>query len=165
MLENIMTNIKQIIKKKKSKKSLLSKRKQKELLGRRDIYADTELYFVCMSYIVPEDFLRKVFYKFGPPPAFSQFYQTNINDWIHWQTDISEDFLREFKDYIDWDVMSWKSFSDDFLREFKDDWDWVRICLQHKFSPKTVKEFRDKVKRNILEGNGYDGEEYKKIFE
>lgn len=152
------------IRKNSKEKPTLSKSYQKELLDRRDIYADSELHFVFLSYNVPEEFMRKVFYKFGPPPAKDNFFKVHINDWIHWQK-VSEGFLREFKDYIDFNIASWKTMSDDFLREYRNELDWVRICQQHEFSAKLVKEFKDKIRWDILERRGYHDEKYKKIFE
>lgn len=142
----------------------LSKSKQRELLNKCDIYEDTEIHFIFMSYKVTEDFMRKIFYKFGPPPSM-KYHKGCINDWIHWQSNISESFLRQFKDYIDWEEISIKLISNDFLREFKDDLDWTRVSMNHKFDLKLTKEFKDKVRRDLLEGRGYNGDSFKKIFE
>ncbi|GIX90852.1 uncharacterized protein CDAR_551961 [Caerostris darwini] len=58
----------------------------------------------------------------------------------------SEDFIREFQDKVDWEEISiCQKLSEDFIREFQDkvDWYWISIC--QKLSEDFIREFQDKV--------------------
>ena len=60
---------------------------------------------------------------------------------------LSEDFIREFKDYVSWFCISInQKLSEDFIREFKDYVDWGRILCHQSLSEDFIKEFEDRVK-------------------
>ena len=43
-------------------------------------------------------------------------------------SNLSEDFIREFQDKVDWDCISkYQNLSEDFIREFQDKVDWQEI--------------------------------------
>ena len=63
---------------------------------------------------------------------------------------LSEEFIREFKDNVDWDMISnYQTLSEDFIREFKDNVNWLYISrnsnLKYKLSEDFIREFKDKL--------------------
>ena len=59
---------------------------------------------------------------------------------------LTEDFIREFKDDVNWDcISSCQKLSEDFIREFQDKVDWSTISYRQKLSGKFVREFQDKI--------------------
>ena len=69
-------------------------------------------------------------------------------DWIciSRYSHLSEDFIRKFADRVDWFYISaYQYLSEDFIREFADrvNWDWLVKC-QH-LSEDFIREFKDKV--------------------
>ena len=60
--------------------------------------------------------------------------------------ELPEDFIREFKDYVDWYFISTKQKpSESFIREFKDYVDWYCISKYQKLSEGFIREFKDKL--------------------
>jgi hypothetical protein len=58
----------------------------------------------------------------------------------------SEDFLREFQHKVDWEIITWsQTLSEDFLREFHDKVCWSNISRYQKLSDGFIREFHDKV--------------------
>jgi len=54
---------------------------------------------------------------------------------------LSNDFLRDFKDYLVWSAISYyQSLSEDTIREFKDYVIWKTIVRQQYLSPKFIDE-------------------------
>ena len=59
---------------------------------------------------------------------------------------LSEDFIREFKDKVDWYYISkYQHLSEDFIREFKDMVNWECISTYQHLSEDFIREFKDKV--------------------
>lgn len=62
---------------------------------------------------------------------------------------ISEDQIREFSDgllsKINWSMLDYKKFSEDFVREFSQYVDWVRVSTDMRLSEDFIREFSDKV--------------------
>ena len=59
---------------------------------------------------------------------------------------LSEDFIREFKDKVNWDWISqYQKLSEDFIREFKNKVNWTYILKYQKLSEDFIREFKDKV--------------------
>lgn len=146
---------------------VLPKSKQQEMLNMRDLYADSELYWIFISYIVPEEFMRELFFKFGPPKDKHSGVST-IDDWVFWQ-DVSESFIREFKDYIGPETISAKQklLNINYIREYKDVMAWKQVTDKFQWNKKTLKEFKDYVDLRILKSNMQlkDKEIYEEIFE
>jgi len=70
-------------------------------------------------------------------------------DWkrISYHQKLSENFIREFKDKVYWYYISWRQIlSEDFIREFQDkvNWDWI-AKYQKSLSLNFVLEFKDKL--------------------
>lgn len=80
-----------------------------------------------------------------------------IRDWwgeLSMFQDISEEFIREYKDQLDWvELSNYKLLSKDFIREFKDKVEWREVSLYQEICQISfLGEFKDKVKWNkILE--------------
>ena len=70
-----------------------------------------------------------------------------VNWWnISKYQNLSEDFIREFKDKVNWPIISYKQkLSEDFIREFKDEVNWSIISYYQKLSESFIQEFADKV--------------------
>ena len=67
-------------------------------------------------------------------------------DCISANQSLSEDFIREFKDYVDWLwISSCQKLSEDFIREFKDKVDWYWISAYQSLSEDFIREFKDNV--------------------
>ena len=59
---------------------------------------------------------------------------------------LSEDFIREFKDKVSWTYISqYQKLSLDFIKEFKDKVDWIYISIYQQLSLEFIREFQDKV--------------------
>ncbi len=59
---------------------------------------------------------------------------------------MSEDFIREFSDRVDWiEISSRQKLNEDFIREFSDRVDWIEISSRQKLSEDFIREFEDKV--------------------
>ena len=62
---------------------------------------------------------------------------------------LSEDFIRKFQDKVYWDYISkFQNLSEDFIREFKDKVDWNEISECQKLSKKFRNEFNLKISKN-----------------
>ncbi len=147
---------------------ILPKSKQKEMISMRDLYADSELYWIFISYIVPEEFMRELFFKFGPPKDKHSGVST-IDDWVFWQ-DVSESFIREFKDYIGPETISAKQklLNINYIREYKNVMVWKQVTDKFQWNKKTLKEFKDYVDLRMLKSKDMtqkDKEIYEEIFE
>ena len=59
---------------------------------------------------------------------------------------LSEDFIREIQDYVNWDCISYKKIlSEHFIREFKSKLNWYYISYKQMLSDSFIKEFRSKL--------------------
>ena len=65
-----------------------------------------------------------------------------FKDWIDWNRisvcqELSEDFIREFQDRVYWEGISWhQELSEAFIREFQDKVDWKGISWHQEFQDK-----------------------------
>ena len=80
---------------------------------------------------------------------WEKYYDPNF-DWndgdFYFKNKLSEDFIREFQDKVNWLAISWyQKLSEDFIREFQDKVNWYYISSNQKFSENFIKEFQDKV--------------------
>ena len=67
---------------------------------------------------------------------------------------LSENFIREFQDKVDWKmVSSYQTLSENFIREFQDIVDWSKISHFQHLSKKFITEFQDKVDWRFLRFN------------
>ena len=59
---------------------------------------------------------------------------------------LSEEFIKEFEYNIDWTVITkYQRLSEKFIKEFKDELDWEYICLYQVLSDEFIEEFKDKI--------------------
>ena len=92
-------------------------------------------------------------------------------DWftISQSIDLSEDFIREFQDYVCWGYISvYQVLSEDFVREFKDKVYWDEISRNQKISVDFAIEFKDEVIWYILirsVGENFINEMMEKLLE
>lgn len=74
-------------------------------------------------------------------------------DWVNFIEDCCEfmtiEFIRKFKDYIDWEIYTIEagSFSTEFAREFADYIDWEIIDDKFYFSDEIAAEFKEYLER------------------
>ena len=69
-------------------------------------------------------------------------------DWfdIACNHNLSEGFIREFKDKLDWEFVSEYQFlSEDFIREFQNKLDWYHLSKKQKLSDSFLLEFQNKI--------------------
>ncbi len=69
-------------------------------------------------------------------------------DWVKISADsnLSEDFIREFQDSVCWgNISGFQKLSETFIREFKDKVDWKEISFFQKLSETFIREFQNKV--------------------
>jgi len=68
-------------------------------------------------------------------------------DWCYCsQFDLPIDFIREFKDEVNWEWVSFcQKLSEDFIRECQDEVDWCGISEGQDLSEEFIREFKDKV--------------------
>jgi hypothetical protein len=58
---------------------------------------------------------------------------------------LTEDFIREFSDKVDWDWISYsQNLSENFVREFQDKVNWKDIFKHQNLSESFIREFKDK---------------------
>jgi hypothetical protein len=78
---------------------------------------------------------------------------------------LSKDFIREFKDKVDWYYISrHQKLSEDFIREFKDKIDWENISEYQKLSEGFIREFKDQVNWNQISAYQKLSEGFRKEF-
>ena len=94
-------------------------------------------------------------------PLNEKFIRENKNeiDWnyISYYQKLSEDFIREFKDKVDWFYISqFQKLSEDFIREFQDKVNWFSISFAQNLSENFIKEFQNKINwKLLLKKHGY----------
>ena len=69
----------------------------------------------------------------------------NIKKKIKW-----EEYYNSAFDWRDWGFYSNNILSEDFIREFKDKVDWSAICRYQKLSEDFIREFKDKVHWGVV---------------
>ena len=63
---------------------------------------------------------------------------------------LSEDFIRDFKDQVDWKLISqYQTLSEDFIREFADQLEWSQICQHQTLSEDFIKNLPEGLEINI----------------
>ena len=76
-------------------------------------------------------------------------YTTQTIGWckISQHEKLSEDFIREFQDYVSWIYVSqYQTLSEPFIREFQDRVEWVYISRKHQtLSDTFLEEFYDRL--------------------
>lgn len=88
--------------------------------------------------------------SFTPPPTQSKDAIEELCGFVDWELisedSLTENFIREFQDYVVWDYVSGNSkLSEDFIREFQDKVDWNLISMDQVLSEPFIREFQDYV--------------------
>ena len=78
---------------------------------------------------------------------FIREFQNEIDWWaISIHQKLSEDFIREFQNRVNWAaIASYQKLSEDFIREFQSKVDWEAISKYQKLSEEFIREFQSKV--------------------
>ncbi len=75
---------------------------------------------------------------------------------------LSEDFIREFKNKVNWIYISaYKKLSEEFIKEFQDKVDWYFISKRQKLSESFIKEFQNKIDWKMFNENKNLSKEFK----
>lgn len=61
-----------------------------------------------------------------------------------------EEYYNPEFDWRDWDFYANNTLSEDFIREFKDKVDWMAVCRYQKLSEDFIREFQDKIQWGVL---------------
>lgn len=95
------------------------------------------------------------------------FFCQQLIDWqIVSQEPLPEDFIREFKDKVDWYYISeYQNLSEDFIREHKDKVDWYNISMYQKLSEDFIREFQDMVDWITISKFQYLSEDFIREFQ
>jgi hypothetical protein len=75
-------------------------------------------------------------------PDKNNYFWTNISEYQN----LSEEFIREFKDNVNWSYISiYQKLNESFIIEFKDKVYWNYISRDQKLSEEFIREFKDNV--------------------
>ena len=87
------------------------------------------------------------------------------NNIFYLQHTFSEDFIREFKDKVDWMWISKsQTLSEEFIEEFKDRVNWKYISEYQTLSEDFIREFQNKVSWRYISTNQLLSENFKEEF-
>jgi len=102
---------------------------------------------------------------------YSEEFVREFKDRVNWKiychnNILTEDFIIEFKDYVNWDgVSSCQTLSENFIRDFKDKVVWNLISAYQILSEEFIREFKDYVDwSNIFCWQNNISEEFIKEF-
>ncbi len=78
---------------------------------------------------------------------FIREFQDKVNwEYISWRQKLLEDFIKEFKNKVNWDLISqYQILSEDFIKKFQNKVNWIKISIHQKLSEDFIKEFQDKI--------------------
>ena len=85
---------------------------------------------------------------------------------IKFDDTLSEKFITNFKDKVDWDDISCsQTLSEEFIREFQDKVDWYYISHNEKLSENTIRKLIDKLNIEVIvQYNKVISEDFKKLL-
>ena len=75
-------------------------------------------------------------------------------DWWHicvYGLPLSPDFIREFEDKLDWNILSRRISNEKIIEEFKDKVNWTDLYLGNKLSEELIKKYKDRIDWNEVE--------------
>jgi len=105
------------------------------------------------------------------PGLLSEDFIREFKDKVNWdkisqhQT-LSEDFIREFQDKVNWDEISRiRNLSEDFIRKFADKMDWGWISYHQKLSEDFIREFQGKLDWRRISGRQTLSENFIREFQ
>ena len=86
----------------------------------------------------------------------SEEFISDFQDRVNWvsvskRSKLSESFIREFRDQVNWDYISDSQvLSESFIRHFSDRVNWVFVSSKQKLSEPFISEFRDYVNWTLI---------------
>lgn len=84
---------------------------------------------------------------------------------IHCYEFMNIDFIRKYKDYIDWGyVCCTQTLTENFIREFYDYIDWESICERQQLSEELIREFADFVDWEMVDCFQHISNEFREEF-
>lgn len=120
----------------------------KEIIRDLEEYPETKSYKLWIDLASSEIDWNEIHNKFVLSEDFIREFQDHL-DWklISKQEDeLSEDFIREFQHRVDWrEISKHQDLSEDFIRDFEDDVDWREISKHQNLSEDFIRDFEDKV--------------------
>lgn len=85
---------------------------------------------------------------------------------VHPRTMITEDFIRKYKDYIDWDDIWYGECTEQFIREFEDKVNWRQVTYHaDKFSLDFIRTYKDKLNWTSLSMQGMGDSFYEEFID
>lgn len=101
------------------------------------------------DYIVPEDFIRELYNRSPSKIPWGDWFED-----ISLNQNLSEDFIREFQDKLEWRLISsWQKLSESFIQEFSHKLNWRRISTKQRLSKEFIAKNLDKLYLNELLDN------------
>lgn len=86
-----------------------------------------------------EEEIRELWFEDNSPPYFRD---VTVGE----NEELSIDFIREFKDKIDWhNVSCWQHLSEKQIEEFKDQLDWWYISKKQNYSLSFIEKWKEKL--------------------
>ena len=154
-------------KKKGIEKEKLNKKKEQEEQKKIRLKKEAELEVISAKKQKETD-REEIIKKYTTTTTTTTIINNNITtktdtsvviDWEKlFETEVfSENFIREFKDYFDWEfwgfVSKYQTLSEDFIREFGEEVDWQNIFKYQNITEDFVEEFKECFKE-CFEGLG-----------
>jgi hypothetical protein len=102
--------------------------------------------------------------------SLSEDFIREFKDEINWNgisfhQKLSEDFIKEFQNKVNWGGISFSQIlSEGFIKEFKDKVDWLCISRNQKLSEEFMREFKDRIDWNQISSNQILSEEFIREF-
>jgi hypothetical protein len=120
------------------------------LIGKAQI--DTLVKYSRMEQIVNDSNI-----PFSDIENLTPFFQDKIWNNVSRRLDITEDYIRKYKDNIKWGIVSeYKGrWTEDFIEEFENNFDWNTIAENQKMSFDFVKRHMPKLPLKILLSNSF----------
>jgi len=88
----------------------------------------------------------------------------NRNYWsdICYNQPLSEEFIREFADYVDWGFLAQRQrLSENLMRDFQDRISFNTICYHQRLSEEFIREFADRLNWFVIIQNQKVSDEFK----
>lgn len=96
------------------------------------------------QYAVPSDKSYEIFIR-----EFHNNFDSGVWDTISYDGSFSDNFLNEFQEYINWDIICYYNLSEDSIRKFKHKVNWDHVS-QKALSEDFAREFQDQINWDIL---------------
>ncbi len=131
-------------------KGMLARIKNKEAT-KEEVLKIINIYNNPKSQDILKFILRTISYNNKYKDILSEPFIREFKDYVNWfyisrSQKLSESFIKEFKNKVDWNYIShYQKLSETFIREFKNYVNWDIISYSQKLSEAFIREFENKV--------------------